>query len=308
MNRRDLLKAIGLTACITPFAHTASACLPGSRNLTKNRVLRIAHITDIHVKPGLRAPKGLARCFHHIQSLPDKVDLILNGGDSIMDALSRDKSTVTKQWNVWDSVLKNECGIPMENCIGNHDVWGAGQKNDLLYGKKWALDTLALDKPYRSFDKAGWHFIILDSVHPREEGWYTARLDDEQIDWLKSDLKGVHKDTPVLVLSHIPILSAAAFFDGDNEKSGNWQIPGSWVHIDARKIIDLFYKHGNVKVCLSGHLHLLDKVEYNGITFLCNGAVSGNWWNGSYLQTHPGYALVNLYDDGSFDNEYVRYS
>jgi 3',5'-cyclic AMP phosphodiesterase CpdA len=308
MNRRDLLKAIGLTACITPFAHTASAGLPGSRNLTKNRVLRIAHITDIHVKPGLRAPKGLARCFHHIQSLPDKVDLILNGGDSIMDALSRDKSTVTKQWNVWDSVLKNECGIPMENCIGNHDVWGAGQKNDLLYGKKWALDTLALNRPYRSFDKAGWHFIILDSVHPREEGWYTARLDEEQMDWLKSDLKSVPKDTPVLVLSHIPILSAAAFFDGDNEKSGNWQIPGSWVHIDAREIINLFYKQGNVKVCLSGHLHLLDRVDYNGITFLCNGAVSGNWWNGSYHQTHPGYALINLYDDGSFDNDYVRYS
>ena len=307
MNRRDLLKAIGVTACLTPFSQPAASQIH-SGNIPKNRVLRIAHITDIHVKPGLRAPKGLARCFHHIQSGPDKVDLILNGGDAIMDALSRDKSTVTKQWNVWDSVLKNECSIPMENCIGNHDVCGAGDKNDLLYGKKWAQDILALQKPYRSFDKAGWHIIILDSVHPREEGWYMAKLDEEQFDWLKSDLKRVDKNTPVLVLSHIPILSAAAFFDGDNEKSGNWQIPGSWVHIDARKIIDLFYKHGNVKVCLSGHLHLLDRVEYNGITFLCNGAVSGNWWNGAYHQTPPGYALVNLYDDGTFDNEYVKYS
>src|SRR5688500_5207176 len=162
MNRRDLLKFIGLTTCFTPFAQPASAGILSSHNLIKNRVLRIAHITDIHVKPGLRAPKGLAKCFHHIQTLPDKVDLILNGGDAIMDALSRDKSTVTKQWKVWDNVLKNECGIPMENCIGNHDVWGAGEKNDLLYGKKWALDTLSLDRPYRSFDKAGWHFIILD--------------------------------------------------------------------------------------------------------------------------------------------------
>jgi 3',5'-cyclic-AMP phosphodiesterase len=308
MNRRDLLKFIGFTTCMAPFTYPAAANPHSSGSFTKNRVLRIAHITDIHVKPGLRAPKGLARCFHHIQSLPDKVDLILNGGDAIMDALSRDKSTVSKQWKVWDSVLKNECSITMENCIGNHDIWGAGAKNDLLYGKKWALDTLALDKPYRSFDKAGWHFIILDSIHPKAEGWYTAKLDEEQFDWLKADLKKTDKSTPVLVLSHIPILSAAAFFDGENEKSGNWQIPGSWVHIDARRIIDLFYKHGNVKACLSGHLHLLDKVEYNGITFLCNGAVSGNWWNGAYQQTHPGYALVNLYDDGSFDNEYVRYS
>jgi 3',5'-cyclic AMP phosphodiesterase CpdA len=310
MKRRDLLKAFGLASCLTPFGVMSYSGASAGQSIIPaipKRALRIAHVTDIHVKPGLRAPRGLARCFHHIQDLPEKVDLILNGGDSIMDALSRDKSTVSKQWNVWNKVLENECSLNMANCIGNHDIWGAGSKDDALYGKSWALDSLSMHKPYWSFDKSGWHFIILDSVQLKPEGGYIAKLDEEQFDWLKSDLRKVDEKTPVLVMSHIPILSAAAFLDGERAIEGNWNIPGSFVHIDSRDIIDLFYKHKNVKVCLSGHLHLLDKVEYNGITFLCNGAVSGNWWYGAYKETKPGYALLNLYEDGSFDHEYVTY-
>jgi hypothetical protein len=41
--------------------------------------------------------------------------------------------------------------------------------------------------------------------------------------------------------------------------------------------------------------------------YYCDGAVSGNWWTGSYHQTPPGFALINLYEDGTFDREYVAY-
>jgi 3',5'-cyclic-AMP phosphodiesterase len=67
-------------------------------------------------------------------------------------------------------------------------------------------------------------------------------------------------------------------FDGDNEKSGDWVIPGAWVHIDARRIVELFHQHKNVKLCLSGHIHLFDRVLYNGVTYICDGAVCGRWW------------------------------
>ncbi len=46
---------------------------------------------------------------------------------------------------------------------------------------------------------------------------------------------------------------------------------------------------------------------YNGVTYISNGAVSGNWWKGKRYATQNGYAMVNLYDDGSFNNEYVTY-
>jgi hypothetical protein len=79
------------------------------------------------------------------------------------------------------------------------------------------------------------------------------------------------------------------------------------MHIDARRIKDFFLKHPNVKLCLSGHVHLWDRLEYNNVTYVCNGAVCGGWWKGSYQETPEGYGLVDLYDDGSFNAEYVRF-
>jgi 3',5'-cyclic-AMP phosphodiesterase len=66
-------------------------------------------------------------------------------------------------------------------------------------------------------------------------------------------------------------------------------------------------KHPNVKLCLSGHTHLVDRLDYTGVSYFCNGAVSGAWWKGAWQGCEPGYALVNLYDDGSFEREYVVY-
>jgi hypothetical protein len=79
------------------------------------------------------------------------------------------------------------------------------------------------------------------------------------------------------------------------------------MHIDARRLKTLFLDHPNVKLCLSGHIHLRDSVMYNGVTYACNGAVCGNWWRGAYQETQPGYALVDLWNDGSFRVDYVRY-
>jgi hypothetical protein len=62
-----------------------------------------------------------------------------------------------------------------------------------------------------------------------------------------------------------------------------------------------------VKLAISGHIHLLDEVVYNDVTYYCNGAVSGNWWKGDYHQTPAGYAVINLYEDGTFNREYIAY-
>jgi 3',5'-cyclic AMP phosphodiesterase CpdA len=243
-----------------------------------------------------------------LQDKDDPPDIIFNGGDSINDALDASRAKVKSQWALWNSILESENSLPVVDCIGNHDIWVTGNKSDPLYGKKWAMEAMGIDQRYQSFDKAGWHFIVLDSTHAIDGEWYTAKLDEQQFDWLKNDLAEVPSDMPVMVLSHIPILCAAAFFDGDNEESGDWVIPGAWVHIDARRIVELFYEYKNVKLCASGHIHLLDRIDYNEVTYYCNGAVSGNWWNGNYHQTPPGYALINLYQDGSFDREYISYS
>ena len=111
--------------------------------------------------------------------------------------------------------------------------------------------------------------------------------------------------TPIVCLSHYPILAVCTHVDGGN-------------HTDSKYISDLFYKHKDKKItCLSGHMHLLDNAVYNGVHYFCNGSMSGYWWGSGdeysagknyYKQTPPGYAILDLFDDGSVNNEYLSHS
>jgi len=307
MNRRDLIRhtGAGLAALSSPHLITAQPA-----PLTKRRALRIAHLTDVHVQPIVGAAKGFARCLHHVQNLPEKPDLILNGGDAIMEAHGRSSDSVKRQWKSYNGVMQAENNLPILNCIGNHDIWCKAETHDAFAGgKQWAMDELQLPKRYYSLDKNGWHIIVLDSVQPKTDGsWYTAHVDEEQYNWLETDLKNTPAQTPVLIISHVPILAACVFFDGKRFAGDNWSVPARWMHSDTVRLTNLFYRYPNVKVALSGHIHLTDRVDYNGVTYFCNGAVSGAWWFGKYHHTPAGYAIVDLFDDGTVENRYAAYN
>lgn len=269
-------------------------------------------MTDIHVMSGKQAPEKMAKAIQHAQSLPDKPDLILNGGDCIMDALKRSKSETAAQWTEWHGVLTNELELPLYSAIGNHDVWGwalQNRKKNIEYGKNWASEELKLTQPYYTFNNNNWKFIVLDSTHfdPSYKSGYTAKLDETQFEWLAQTLADLDATKPICILSHIPIISFCPFFDGNNEKTGDWQVPGPWMHIDARRIKNLFTKHSNIKLALSGHIHLADQVRYLGIDYLCNGAVCGGWWDGPYQEFPPAYVLLDLYEDGSHKSQFIPY-
>lgn len=298
MERRSVIKNIGglfLTPALSPL-------LKG-----KKPVLRIAHLTDVHLKNELDAPAKFAKCLHHVQQQSPKVDFILNGGDIVFDMNKENLSNINSQWKLLEDIIKAESSIPAHYCLGNHDVWWSeNNKGQAVYGKQYTLDKLSLAKPYYSVEKNGWKFIILDSVHlDLDNTWYIGKLGDEQFTWLENELKNTNPSTPILVLSHIPILTATLMI---KEKVVNrWEMLGGDMHTDTSKIINLFYQHPNVKICLSGHVHLRDKVEYNNVTYICNGAVSGAWWKGNNKQTAPGYGLLDLYADGSFEEKYINY-
>lgn len=147
---------------------------------------------------------------------------------------------------------------------------------------------------------------MLDSTHlDIDNTWYIGKLGEKQFQWLATELANTPPNMPVMIMSHIPILTALLMIE-DNVVN-RWEMLGGEMHTDTAKIINLFYKHKNVKLCVSGHLHMRDKVVYNSVTFLCNGAVSGAWWNGIRRETHPGYALIDLYKDGTFEERYVNY-
>ncbi len=309
MKRRNFLGALGTSAlAVSTLSFTTNA----APDAPKNRLFRIVHLTDMHIFESEKVARGIKQLLKEIHQLEDKPDFVLNTGDNIMDALKHSKEEVEQQWNAWTRYYKNELQYPLYNCIGNHDVWGWGLKeqpiqNDPLYGKAWALKMLELKNRYYSFEHKGWKFIILDSPASVNEGSYTARLDDEQFKWLASELENTASSTPVCIVSHIPILSASVFYDGDNLKDGNWQVPGAWMHTDSKKIKDLFYKHKNVKAALSGHIHLADKTEYLGVQYHCNGAACGGWWDGNYQEFGPAYAIIDFYANGDIITNLKEY-
>ena len=278
-------------------------------SIERRTSLRIAHLTDLHVMPERRAAIGMETCLEVSQS--HHPNIIFMGGDLVMDCLNVDLQRAKEQWDVYKRIVQANTNLPIEACIGNHDVWGWGDfvkyKGEAAFGKRFALDMLELECPYRSFDHANWHFIVLDSTHQVSGNGYTAKLDEQQFEWLCSDLANTPQHRPILILSHIPILTVTAYLDGINEASGNWIVPGALMHVDARRLKDLFRAHPNVKLCLSGHTHLVDRADYLGVTYLCNGAVSGSWWKGRHQEFGNSFAIIDLYDDGSFDFQVWEY-
>ena len=283
----------------------------------RRRVLRVAHLTDVHVQPERAAAEGLAACLRHVQSHADKVDVICTGGDHVMDSLRQDRARTQLQWNLWRDVLKAECSLPVFSALGNHDIWGwdkrSGTRGDEpLWGKQWGTDALGLDRSYYSIDRGGWHVVFLDSIQPEHDEatrqTYVGGCDDAQFDWLANDLAAVPAATPVMIVSHIPIYSVAALNGDAKDATGAIRIGKGAVHLDYKRLKNLFRKHPNVKLAVSGHLHHKERIDYAGVSYLCNGAVSGGWWKGVHVdECDAGYALLNLYDDGSFDHEYVHY-
>ncbi|RFZ94640.1 metallophosphoesterase [Mucilaginibacter conchicola] len=300
MDRRIALKSIGVSL-LAPTLAKANVSTAGKP------VMRIAHITDVHLKDKFGAPAKFERCLHHLQKQSPKVDLILNGGDIVFDMNKEQQSTIDAQWKLYNNIIKNECSLPVKYCLGNHDIWWQEDKKDLaIYGKQYSMGQLQLTKPYYSFTQNGWKFIILDSVHLDVDGtWYIGKLGDEQFNWLANELHQTDAKMPVLVMSHIPILTATNLIEDDIVNK--WVMLGGDMHTDTSKIISLFYKYPNVKLCLSGHIHLREKLVYNNVTYICDGAVSGAWWEGNRRETFPGYGLIDLYADGSFDEKYVIY-
>lgn len=287
---------------------SAAVPLLGFGRPTENRKstpLRFAHLTDIHVKEGIIPESGMAKALQAVNSLKDKPLFIINGGDSIMDSLEANKEVTQLQWTIFKRILKDNNKLPIHHCIGNHDIWGwfskiPGLETDPLYGKNWVVETLQMPERYYSFQKDKWHFVVLDSTQLNPLGGYIAKIDDEQFVWLKETLTAIPKDNHICIVSHIPILSiCAGLFFEKNEPNGDRLLKRNLMHTDFMQLKELFIQHPNIRLGISGHIHLQDEIEYLGIKYYCNGAVSGKWWNGNFYEFEPAYAVMELFDDGS---------
>jgi 3',5'-cyclic AMP phosphodiesterase CpdA len=161
------------------------------------------------------------------------------------------------------------------------------------------MEEYEINKPYYSLTKGKWKFIVLDSIQCKNSiPGYFAQLDEEQMNWLKDELSNTPQDNFICIISHVPILAICTMFDSLFTKKRHRRVSSSILHADAGELTSMFYQFPNVKSCLSGHIHMIDHVNYLGVDYYCNGAVSGSWWKGNHHQFPPSFSIMNFFDDG----------
>jgi Icc protein len=270
---------------------------------------RFVHLTDLHVQPELRAAEGLTACLKAVNRLAPKPDFILTGGDLIMDALEQDAARSRMLFSLLKKIFADEAGLPVYHCIGNHDCFGWGRKKGVTpetpgYGKKMVCEILGLERTYYRFDHQGWRFFVLDDIQPDLKMIYRGALDEPQLAWLRKELESKPPEMPAAVVCHIPILSVTVL--PDHESQDPCRISEMEICRNARPLADLFAQHG-VRLALSGHTHEVDRVEFRGVTYLCNGAVCGGWWKGPFQGFEEGFGVVDVAAEQTIRNIYCDY-
>ena len=192
---------------------------------------------------------------------------------------------------------------PCTTFSGNHDVFGRDpasnvEPSDPLYGKK-AFEQRFNTKTYRSFDRSGYHFILLDSIQITPQRDFTALVDDGQLAWLKQDLASTPAGTPIVIAIHVPLVSAAPQYTPPSDKAAKALAYEAATGLhgfllgNARQVTELFEGH-NVIAVLQGHTHINETVYWRNTPYITSGAVCGNWWHGARWGTPEGFTVVEL--------------
>ncbi len=255
-------------------------------------------MTDIHLQPESNATIGFNQAIDSINRL--NPDFVITGGDLIMDALGQNYERADQLYNLYSKFLE-KFNMPVYNTMGNHEIFGIYKESGVdkdhpEYGER--MFEKRIGKRYYSFDYKGWHFMILDAIEDTGESSYIGKIDSLQMEWMKSDLKNVRNETPIVVSVHIPfITSYTQILNGSLEPNDK-----SLVITNSKEVLDLFNGH-LLKLVLQGHLHFVEDIFVQGTHFITGGAVSSKWWQGKEHGMEEGFLVVKMKgNDFSWEN------
>lgn len=275
INRRDFLKTSGavLAACSLPVSLVEVAIGKTSAENFTFAYISDSHITHVNGNEFVRNwDRGLLRAVAEANLMTPRPDFTFYGGDIAQLGLREEI----------DHGLELLGGLrgDVHYIMGEHDYY-------LDLGEYWRSK---LGPDHYSFDHKGVHFVVLNSILTDHEWTYNrwpsgtermrqmARLDnpngspfmvgDTQREWLRRDLAGIGKDTPIVVLSHSPLQKI--------HKGWNF-----WTD-DAEQVQALLKPFNKVTV-LYGHVH---QIQYNQIDNISFHAVMATAWPWPYPATY----------------------
>ncbi len=241
-------------------------------------VLRIGLLTDLHYADKASAGN---RCYREtiakireaaMKFKDTRVDFVIELGDLIDEA-----ATVDGEIGFLKTICSQfaNCAQERHYVLGNHCIWSLT--------KKQFLDNCGAKNARYSFDRGGFHFVILDSCFrgdgvaygAKNNKWDDADLPAAERDWLHEDLKATR--LPTIVFLHHRLDVATAF----GVKSAEL----------VRKILE---EAGNVMAVFQGHNHVNEHRDLRGIHYCTlNAMVEGSGENNN------AYSLLDVFTDGS---------
>lgn len=302
----------------------AAVDFPLVRNHSSSRgkKFRFVFASDTHVSILHRAVEGTTKAYEAIMAL--KPDLVIHGGDIVLDALKADQETAQKQYDLYVNKLEPLITAPFYHTLGNHDVFGwlslpNPNPEPPLYGKK--MYEKYFGPRYYSFNYKHCHFVVLDSIAlgrplPKEATYY-GFIDQAQLDWLKQDLKEIAPSQPVIVVTHIPTINALSSLYGLKSEVAATPAGDIVLKHQVSNFPQLFgevLKGYNFKLALAGHYHTYEEVHWqtnaHNALFVVGGSVCGEWWKGDrrigFASWPEGFTLIKV-DGERFDVSYVSY-
>ncbi len=210
----------------------------GTGNTAAANGFTFVQISDTHIGFHKEANPdvvgSLRRAIGQINALPSAPAFVVHTGD--VSHLSKPEEFGQAKELLAEIKVDHRHVVP-----GEHDALDDG-----LAGYLRQFDHDGRNRAYFSFEQNGAHFVGLSNVL-NFKAKTLASFGDEQIAWLRNDLKGVSHSTPIVVMAHIPM----------------WTVyePWGWGTADADAALALLKPFGSVTV-LNGHIHqVLQKVE-----------------------------------------------
>lgn len=279
------------------FSSLLLALLAGSSSCAPAPVapppLKVVFFTDVHARTEWDTPRALALAAAAITA--ENADLVICGGDMITDGYTSSPAQAAPRWDAYQAM---HAAIQPEPVVvlGNHDLVGVEPTD----GSPPAADPRAeirarfgLAQTYRSFDFRGVHFILLDTVEVTDDpGKYRGTVGPGQMRWLQADLAAVPPETPIVVVSHLPLLTGFYQMTEGLEAP----VPVNRGVVNNREVLAAFANHRLLAV-LQGHLHVEEWIRWRDTTFITGGAICGMWWRGARHGTPEGYGVLLVHPD-----------
>ncbi|MCC5919620.1 MAG: metallophosphoesterase [Cyclobacteriaceae bacterium] len=251
------------------------------------------HLTDMHVRRKRKGHEGYKKCVSRVNSLENRPDFVLMGGDCAFDGMYTPKEEYLDQLDLFKEI-SDQLEMPYYNCLGNHDTFGLSSRrktdvDDPDIGKVLFKKKLNLDNTYYSFDHGDWHFVVMDSllqVDTELGPSQTHAFGEEQLEWLRKDL-GQNSGRPTVIVTHIAAFCNIGQYNADPElKAMNHMVVKDT--LEFRRIIE---RH-RVKVVLQGHSHIPEDYCFNGVWYITSQSVSAAWWGGNWKGYLPGFTQL----------------